>query len=56
MAADRQNLFHSIAHFVARKRDAKATIRTERMICGLPRHIRKDIGWPEAWIDTTHRI
>jgi len=51
MTADRHNLFHSIANFVARRRAARAAIRTERIVGGLPRQIRKDIGWPDLWID-----
>lgn len=31
-----------------RMRRMRQEIRTEQMICSLPREIRKDIGWPDA--------
>ena len=32
----------------ARWRNRRAMQRTRRIVADLPRHIRKDIGWPEV--------
>jgi hypothetical protein len=33
---------------VARWRSYRARARTRRIVSSLPRHLRKDIGWPDA--------
>ena len=33
---------------IARWRSYRTNARTRRIVQSLPRHIRKDIGWPEA--------
>jgi hypothetical protein len=36
---------------IVRWRNHRAEVKTRRVIEGLPRQIRKDIGWPEALPD-----
>lgn len=57
MHPPRPALIASLARFVARHREFRAAARTERVIGALPRHIRKDIGWPDLWtgIERTRR-
>lgn len=38
----------AIEDVVARWRSHRRLSRTRRIVSDLPRHIRKDIGWPEA--------
>lgn len=42
--------YHSVTALMARRRAIRAALRTERMISALPHDIRKDIGWPDAWV------
>ena len=47
------NAFAPVAaarHYFARLRALRNELRTERLIGELPRHIRKDIGWPDLWV------
>jgi hypothetical protein len=41
--------FRTIARYAAGLRAAHAEIRTERMVSEMPAHLRKDIGWPDAY-------
>ena len=41
-------LFVVVEDVFARWRAYRETVRTRRIVSNLPRHIRKDIGWPEA--------
>lgn len=34
--------------YLHRVRQMREEIRTEQLICSLPREIRKDIGWPDT--------
>lgn len=51
MRPHRPALFDSFARFVGRYREIRAAARTERIVGALPRNIRKDIGWPDLWIE-----
>jgi hypothetical protein len=39
----------SFSRFVARRREIRAAVRTERILGALPPHVRKDVGWPDLW-------
>ena len=41
-------LFVVVEDVFARWRAYRETVRTRRIVSNLPRHIRKDIGWPES--------
>jgi hypothetical protein len=46
------NVFGTIGiarDYFHRMRRMREEIRTEQLICSLPREIRKDIGWPDAY-------
>lgn len=40
---------NSFSRFVARRREIRAAVRTERILGALPTHLRKDVGWPDLW-------
>ena len=42
-------LYRSLSRLLARRREIRATLRTERVLNALPRDIRRDIGWPDIW-------
>lgn len=39
----------SLSRFIARRREIRSAVRTERILGALPPHVRKDIGWPDLW-------
>ncbi|MEO9614204.1 MAG: hypothetical protein ABJG86_14805 [Nitratireductor sp.] len=41
-------LVHRVGRFAGRWRTMRDRARTQRLICTLPAHIRKDIGWPDT--------
>ena len=51
MHAPRPALLDSFVRFVARRREIRAAARTERIVGALPHNIRKDIGWPDLWVE-----
>jgi hypothetical protein len=51
----RPPLLASLTGFIARRRAIRAAIRTERIVGSLPRDIRKDIGWPDLWVEINRR-
>ena len=55
MHAHSPTLLASLARFVARRREIRAAARTERILGALPWNIRKDIGWPDLWVDIDRR-
>ena len=48
-------LFASVTGFIARRRRIRAAARTERILAELPHNLRKDIGWPDLWVDIDRR-
>jgi hypothetical protein len=38
----------AVRQTIARWHAWRETARTRRIVSGLPRHIRKDIGWPDT--------
>ena len=44
----------SIRRYVGKLQTIRNEIRTERLMCGLPDDLRKDIGWPDRYARRFH--
>ncbi len=40
---------HSIRRYAGKLQTIRNQVRTERVLNGLPEHLRKDIGWPDRF-------
>jgi len=45
----------ALARHAERRRALRAAVRTERIFADLSPHIRKDIGWPDLWLEPRGR-
>ncbi len=43
-----------VSHLLERYRAFRDASRTRRLVSELPRHIQKDIGWPDTWAGKVH--
>lgn len=43
------NFWDSYVRYLGRMRERKMERETERLVSQLPRHLRRDIGWPGAY-------
>lgn len=49
------HFIRGIARYAARLRAKHREIRTARMIGEMPAHLRRDIGWPDAYPPSRYR-
>jgi len=50
------SIFDPLWRYAARLRAARNQILTERLLDSLPLDLRKDIGWPDSYFDSTGRV
>jgi hypothetical protein len=51
MAAFKPGLFRTISRYAGKIRMLHDDIRTKHLLNSLPASIRKDIGWPDQFVD-----
>lgn len=47
--------FRTVRRYIGKMKTIRNEVRAERFMNSLPHDIRKDIGWPDLYLDRTER-